>query len=405
MIHIAILGLGVVGSGTADLLTQNKDLIKARFGEEVNIKYILDIKDKPESPYSDKIIHDYNVILDDPELTIVAELMGGSHPAFEFSMQALSRGKNVVTSNKEVVSNFGDQLLMAAAENNVSYLFEASVGGGIPVLRPLSSDLSANNINEIVGILNGTTNYILTKMKNEGESFENALAEAQKNGYAEANPSADIDGIDTCRKISILTAIAYGKLINPKDIHTEGIAGIRREDVAAIDRIGASIKLLGKSVMTPNNEVYVMTAPFVIGNENPLASVDDVFNAVTVKGDFVGDVTFYGRGAGAYPTASAVCGDIMNIISGATANLKGKPWQTADEMFMSDFSYFACRRYLAFSDTDKNAVQVIFGDVDIIQEGSEISFITDSITENEMSDKVMRLCSSGARLCSHIRVL
>ena len=405
MVHIAILGLGVVGSGTADLITQNKDLIKERFGEEVNIKYILDIKDKPESPYSDKIIHDYNVILEDPEVTVVAEVMGGSHPAFEFSMQALSKGKNVVTSNKEVVSNFGDQLLKAASDNNVSYLFEASVGGGIPVLRPLSTDLSANNIKEIVGILNGTTNYILTKMKKEGESFENALAEAQKNGYAEANPSADIDGIDTCRKISILTAIAYGKLINPQNIHTEGIAGIRREDVEAIERRGACIKLLGKSVMTENKEVYVMTAPFVIGNENPLASVDDVFNAVTVKGDFVGDVTFYGRGAGAYPTASAVCGDIMNIISGATANLNIKPWQASDEMFMSDFSYFACERYLSFADTDKNAAQVIFGDVEMIQEGSEISFITGSITENEMSDKVMRLCSSGARLCAHIRVL
>ncbi|MBE6696377.1 MAG: homoserine dehydrogenase [Ruminococcaceae bacterium] len=405
MVHIAILGLGVVGSGTADLITQNKDLIKERFGEEVNIKYILDIKDKPESPYSDKIIHDYNVILEDPEVTVVAEVMGGSHPAFEFSMQALSKGKNVVTSNKEVVSNFGDQLLKAASDNNVSYLFEASVGGGIPVLRPLSTDLSANNIKEIVGILNGTTNYILTKMKKEGESFENALAEAQKNGYAEANPSADIDGIDTCRKISILTAIAYGKLINPQSIHTEGIAGIRREDVEAIERTGACIKLLGKSVMTENKEVYVMTAPFVIGNENPLASVDDVFNAVTVKGDFVGDVTFYGRGAGAYPTASAVCGDIMNIISGATANLNIKPWQASDEMFMSDFSYFACKRYLSFADTDKNAAQVIFGDVEMIQEGSEISFITGSITENELSDKVMRLCSSGARLCAHIRVL
>ena len=405
MIHIAILGLGVVGTGTADLITQNKDLIKKRFGEEVNIKYILDIKDKPESPYSDKIVKDYNIILDDPEVTIVAELMGGSHPAFEFSMQALSKRKNVVTSNKEVVSSFGDQLLKTAKENNVSYLFEASVGGGIPVLRPLSSDLSANNIKEIVGILNGTTNYILTKMKNDGASFESALAEAQKNGYAEANPSADIDGIDTCRKISILTAIVYGKLIDPQNIHTEGIAGIRREDIAVIERIGASVKLLGKSVMTENKDVYVMTAPFVISNENPLASVDDVFNAITVKGDFVGDVTFNGRGAGAYPTASAVCGDIMSIISGATAHLNTTPWQKADEMFMSDFSCFACKRYLSFADTDKNAAQVIFGDVEMIQEGNEISFITGSITENEMSDKVMRLCSSGARLCSHIRVL
>ncbi len=404
MIHIAILGLGVVGSGTADLLTKNKDLIKERFGEEVNIKYVLDIKDKPESPYRDKIIKDYDVILNDPEVTIVAEVMGGSHPAFEFSMQALSKGKSVVTSNKEVVSNFGDQLLACAKENNVSYLFEASVGGGIPVLHPLSSDLSANNIKEIVGILNGTTNYILTKMKNEGASFENALSEAQKNGYAEANPSADIDGIDACRKITILTALAYGKLVSTSDVHTEGITSIRSYDVSLMDRFGASIKLLGKTVMTDNNEVYVMVAPFVIYKDNPLASVDDVFNAVNVVGDFVGDVTFRGRGAGAYPTASAVCGDIMNIISGSTANLNFKVWQKADELFLSDFSHFACKRYLSFADTDINAAQVIFGDIEILSEGEEISFITPSINENEMNDKVARLCSSGARLCAHIRV-
>ena len=404
MIHIAILGLGVVGSGTADLLTKNKDLIKARFGEEVNVKYVLDIKDKPESPYRDKIIKDYDVILNDPEVTIVAEVMGGSHPAFEFSMQALSRGKSVVTSNKEVVSNFGDQLLACAKENNVSYLFEASVGGGIPVLRPLSSDLSANNIKEIVGILNGTTNYILTKMKNEGASFEDALAEAQKNGYAEANPSADIDGIDACRKITILTALAYGKLVPTSEVHTEGITGIRSYDVSLMDKFGASIKLLGKTEMTDNNEVYVMVAPFVIYKDNPLSTVDDVFNAVNIVGDFVGDVTFRGRGAGAYPTASAVCGDIMNIISGSCTNLNFKVWEKADEMFLSDFSHFACRRYLSFADTDINAAQVIFGDIEILAEGEEISFITPSINENEMNDKVARLCSSGARLCAHIRV-
>ncbi|MBQ1244902.1 MAG: homoserine dehydrogenase [Clostridia bacterium] len=404
MIHIAILGLGVVGSGTADLLTKNKDLIKARFGEEVNVKYVLDIKDKPESPYRDKIIKDYDVILNDPEVTIVAEAMGGSHPAFEFSMQALSRGKSVVTSNKEVVSNFGDQLLACAKENNVSYLFEASVGGGIPVLRPLSSDLSANNIKGIVGILNGTTNYILTKMKNEGASFEDALSEAQKNGYAEANPSADIDGIDACRKITILTALAYGKLVPTSEVHTEGITGIRSYDVSLMDKFGASIKLLGKTEMTDNNEVYVMVAPFVIYKDNPLSAVDDVFNAVNVVGDFVGDVTFRGRGAGAYPTASAVCGDIMNIISGSCTNLNFKVWEKADELFLSDFSHYACRRYLSFADTDINAAQVIFGDIEILAEGEEISFITPSINENEMNDKVARLCSSGARLCAHIRV-
>ena len=406
MIHIAILGLGVVGSGTADLLTRNKELIKTRTGEEVNVKYVLDIRDLPDSPYHDKIVHDVNVILDDPEVAVVIETIGGSHPAYDFSMQALKKDKHVVTSNKEVVANFGDTLLATAKENKVSYLFEASVGGGIPVLRPIYTDLASNNISEIVGILNGTTNYILTRMKNGGVSFEEALSEAQKNGYAEANPTADIDGIDACRKMCILSALATGKLVDTSCVHTEGISGIRSEDVLAADRIGHSIKLLGRAIMRENSEKFIMVCPYMISKEHPLFSVEDVFNGVCVTGDFVGDVMFYGRGAGAAPTASAVCGDVFNLIAGNCRSSENLCWEKADAAYVSDFSFFVTKRYLSFTETDRNAAQVIFGDVSFIDGAeNEVSFITDAMSESELNDKMMRLCSAGAKLASHIRVL
>lgn len=406
MIHVAILGLGVVGSGTADLLTQNKTLIQARTGEEINVKYVLDIRDLPDSPYHDKIVHDVNIILDDPEVAIVIETIGGSHPAYDFSMQALARGKHVVTSNKEVVANFGDTLLATAKENNVSYLFEASVGGGIPVLRPISCDLACNNITEITGILNGTTNYILTRMKRGGVAFEQALAEAQKNGYAEANPTADIDGIDACRKICILFALATGKLVPTSQIYAEGISAIRSEDVAAAEKMGCSIKLLGRAIMPESSNNFIMVCPYIISGEHSLAGVEDVFNAVCAKGDFVGDVMFYGRGAGAAPTASAVCADVFNLVAGNCRSSSNVVWTKADEAFVSDFSYFVTKRYLSFTDTDKNACQVIFGDISFVEGAeNETAFITDAISENELNDKIMRLCSAGAHLASHIRVL
>jgi homoserine dehydrogenase len=406
MIHIAILGLGVVGSGTADLLTKNKELIRARTGEEINIKYILDIRDLPDSPYHDKIVNDFDIILNDPEVALVIETIGGSHPAYDFSMQALSRGKHVVTSNKEVVANFGDELLATAKDNHVSYLFEASVGGGIPVLRPLYTDLASNNITEIVGILNGTTNYILTRMKNGGVSFEQALAEAQKNGYAEANPTADIDGIDACRKICILAALATGKLVSTDSVHTEGISAIRSEDVRAAEGIGASIKLLGRAVMPHNSNSFIMVCPYIISGEHQLSHVEDVFNAVCATGDFVGEVMMFGRGAGAYPTASAVCGDVFNIIAGNCQSSERLSFEKAQDDYFCDFSYFVTKRYLSFANTDRNAASVIFGDVTFVDiEGDEVAFITDAISEKELNDKVTRLCSVGAQLCAHIRVL
>ncbi len=312
MINVAIFGFGVVGSGTAEVLTKNADLIKERVGDEINIKYILDLRDFPDSPFADKIVHDINVILADPEVKICAELMGGSHPAFEFSKAALEAGKSVVTSNKEVVANFGVELMKTAAENNVRYLFEASVGGGIPVIHPIDNCLRANDITEIDGILNGTTNYILTRMINEGIDFDAALAEAQAKGYAEKNPSADVDGIDTCRKISILSGVAFGNLIPPEFIRTEGIRSVTLKDVELAEKLGASIKLIGRAV-EKDGKFCAMVAPMLVKKANPLSNISDVYNGVLISGNAVGDVMFYGRGAGKLPTASAVVSDIIDI--------------------------------------------------------------------------------------------
>ncbi len=314
MINVAIFGFGVVGSGTAEVLTKNAKIISERVGDEINIKYILDLRDFPDSPFADKIVHDINVIINDPEVKICAELMGGSHPAFEFSAAAMKAGKSVVTSNKEVVATFGPELLKIAAENNVRYLFEASVGGGIPVIHPIGSCLTANDITEVNGILNGTTNYILTQMINENKDFDTALAEAQEKGYAERDPSADVDGIDTCRKIAILCAISLGKLIPPEKVSVEGIRGVTLRDVANAAKFGASIKLIGKAVRV-GDKISACVSPTLVRRTNPLSGISDVYNGVLVNGNAIGDVMFYGRGAGKLPTASAVVSDIIEIAS------------------------------------------------------------------------------------------
>ena len=312
MINIAIFGFGVVGGGTAEVLTQNEQLISERVGDKINIKYILDLRDFPGHPLAGRVVHDIDVILADPEVKICAELMGGSHPAFEFSERALRAGKSVVTSNKEVVANFGPELLRTAAENNVRYLFEASVGGGIPVIHPIGSCLTANDITEVDGILNGTTNYILTKMISEGADFDSALAEAQQKGYAERNPAADVDGIDTCRKISILSAIAFGRLVPPEKILTEGIRAVSLVDVANAAKLGYVVKLIGKAVRV-GDKISACVSPTLVSRSNPLANINDVYNGILVNGNAIGDVMFYGRGAGKLPTASAVVSDIIDI--------------------------------------------------------------------------------------------
>ncbi len=347
MINIAVLGFGVVGSGTCEVLTANQKFIQERSGCEYNIKYILDLRDFPDSPFADRVVHDFNIILNDPEVSIVAEMMGGSHPAYDFSIACLRAGKHVVTSNKEVVSTFGTELCKVAAENGVRYLFEASVGGGIPIIRPIINDLASNNINEIAGILNGTTNYILTKMRDCGESFDSALKEAQRLGYAEANPSADVDGIDAARKIVILAALASGKLIDPKTIHTEGITKISLLDTKLAAEMGYAIKLIGHTAIV-GGKLIAYVAPHMVPLSNPVSGINDVFNGILVKADMVGEVMFYGPGAGKLPTASAVVADIIDIMSNKTEDVKTISWTDATTKDMADFGAYSCKRVFIF---------------------------------------------------------
>ncbi len=347
MINIALLGFGVVGSGTAEVLTENKAIIEERLGCQYNIKYILDLREFPDSPFKDKIVHDFNTILNDPEVSIVAEMMGGSHPAYDFTKACLMAGKSVVTSNKEVVSTFGVELCRLAKENNVRYLFEASVGGGIPIIRPLMNDLSSNKINKISGILNGTTNYILTSMGDNGASFDDALKTAQQLGYAEANPSADVDGIDAARKTVILAALASGKLIDPKSIHIEGITKITLDDTNFAEALGYTIKLIGYTEIA-DGKLFAFVSPRMVPLSNPLCRIDGVFNGVLVDANMVGEVMFYGPGAGKLPTASAVVADIIDIIASRNAAPKSIDWIAATHEDMADFIKYACRRMFIF---------------------------------------------------------
>ena len=351
MIKIAILGFGVVGSGTAEVLTENKALIESRLGCEYEIRYILDLRDFPDSPFGDRIVHDFNVILNDPEVTVVAEMMGGSHPAYDFTKACLEAGKNVVTSNKEVVSTFGVELCAIAHAHGVRYLFEASVGGGIPVIRPMINDLSSNRIRKISGILNGTTNYILTSMRDQGASFGDALSEAQKLGYAEANPSADVDGIDAARKIVILAALASGKLADPKTIPTEGITRITLTDTKIAEAFGCSIKLIGHAKVAEDGKLTAFVSPRMVPAANPLSGIDGVFNGILVDANMVGEVMFYGPGAGKLPTASAVVADIIDIIANRNAQVKPIVWEAAGDADMADFKEYSCRRLLVLKDT------------------------------------------------------
>ena len=313
MKKIAILGFGVVGSGVAEVLTENKALIEKRLGESVEIKYILDLRDFPDSPFADKVIHDFDTILNDSEISIVAEMMGGSHPAYDFSKAALLAGKNVVTSNKEVVARFGTELLSLAKENNVRYLFEASVGGGIPIIRPINNDLVSNKITTIDGILNGTTNYILTQMNENGTSFADALKDAQAKGYAEADPTADIEGLDAARKIVILSSLSFGKCISPEKISCKGITDITSEDFEVAKGLGYTIKLIGHAEQV-DGKIYASVSPRFVPLSNPLAHISDVYNGILVGANMLDKVLFYGKGAGKLPTASAVVADIMDIV-------------------------------------------------------------------------------------------
>ncbi len=314
MVSIAVLGHGVVGTGVVEIVRGNAAHIAAKAGEEIAVKRILDLRAFPELPYADLFTTRFEDIVNDPDIRIVVEAMGGLHPAYEFVRDSLLAGKSVVTSNKELVAMKGDELLAIARERNLNFLFEASVGGGIPILRPLDQCLAANNITEIAGILNGTTNFMLTKMFEEHMDFDAALALAQQLGYAERDPSADVEGMDACRKICILASLAFGKHVTPDEVHTEGIAAITTADVACAAAFGGVIKLIGRVVRTADDKLFCAVTPMVLADDNLLAGVKDVFNAVMVRGDSVGDVVFVGRGAGKLPTASAVVADVIDEV-------------------------------------------------------------------------------------------
>ena len=343
MANFAIMGFGTVGSGVAEVLRMNAASIAKKLGEPLNLKYILDVRDLSATPYGEIAVKDFSILENDPDLDVVVESIGGAKVALEFTRRALLAGKHVVTSNKELVASCGKELLNIAREKNVNYLFEASVGGGIPVLRPLFQCLAGNQIEEVVGILNGTTNYILTRMVKGGVSFEDALKEAQAKGYAEQNPAADVEGLDAGRKICILSDLAWGKEVLPERIHTQGISGLDLQDVAIAGKAGYRVKLLGRALRLADGRQAAYVAPHLVPQDCPVAPVDDVFNAIMIRGNAVGDVMFYGRGAGDLPTASAVMGDVMDAVQ-HRAKRRELGWSESAEL--ADFAGLSMKWYL-----------------------------------------------------------
>ncbi len=397
MSKIAILGYGVVGSGVYEVIRTNAEGIAKRCGKEIDIKYILDIRDFENHPEKDLFTKDFEKILADSEVDIVAEVIGGLSPAYDFTKRALLAGKSVVTSNKELVATHGSELLQIAADKGVCYLFEASVGGGIPVIRPMRQCLAANEITEVMGILNGTTNYILTQMVNEGRDFADALKSAQANGYAEADPTADVEGHDACRKIAILSALAYGKQVDCSKIPTEGISRLSLTDVSYADKLGYVIKLIGYSKLTDEGAL-IFVSPMLIPKGHPLSGVDDVFNAVMVKGNAVGDTMFYGRGAGKLPTASAVVADIIDV----AANGQKNPllWTAAPDNYIQNPDKNTEAWFIRADSSCKEAVLNIFPDVSCVSEGDEIAFITPELPAGKLNEKL-----SGIEIISRIKTL
>lgn len=397
MINIAIMGHGVVGSGVAEVLTKHPESIANRAGDSINIKYILDLKDFPDSPLHDRFIKDFEVIISDPEVKVVAEVMGGLEPAYTFTKRCLLAGKSVVTSNKELVASKGCELLSIAKEHNVNYLFEASVGGGIPIIRPLSQCMAANEIDEIQGILNGTTNFILTKMIKENMSFEAALSEAQALGYAESDPTADVEGQDACRKVCILASLAFGKHVYPEQVYTEGITKISLSDVAFAGSAGYVIKLIGRVLRLEDGRLSATVYPALIENGTQLSTVDDVFNAVLVRGDATGDVVFYGRGAGKLPTASAVVADIIDCCKHIHAR-KYLFWTEGESGYIADhkddIAVLYVRARIKSKEADKVAMSA-FKNVRMINfdgaKPDEIAFITAPDVERELLEKLNAL--------------
>lgn len=411
MSKIAVLGYGVVGSGTVEVFYKNKENLEKKAGEPLDIKYILDVRDFPDSPYADKFVKDFNVILNDPEVNVIAEVIGGLKFSYGYVKSALEAGKSVVTSNKELVAAKGAELLAIAKEKNVNFFFEASVGGGIPIIKPIHACLEANEIDEIAGILNGTTNFILTKMIRDGMSFEEALKIAQELGYAEHDPTADVEGIDACRKICILASLAFGKHVYPENVHTEGITKVTLRDVEYMESCDAKIKLIGCARREGNGKISIGVFPAVIKDESQLAGVNDVFNAILVRGDATGDVVFYGKGAGKLPTASAVVSDIVSAVKHSDTS-RSLTWADSEQSFILPFEQFTCANYIRLSaknvDVTKAVVKAVFGDVEYLssknQPADELAFITSVISEKDALNACEKV-SDGAEILGKIRVL
>ncbi len=391
MIKIAVLGYGTVGSGVVEVIEKNKDMVNKKAGEELSIKYILDLRDFPGDPYENKVVHDYQTIVNDPEIQIICETMGGTGAAYEFTKQALQVGKSVCTSNKELVAAHGPELLTMAKEHKCNYLFEASVGGGIPIIRPLNYSLTAEKIESITGILNGTTNYILSKMEKEGADFDAVLKRAQEKGYAERNPEADVEGYDACRKIAILSSLMLGENVDYRKVYTEGITKITATDFAYAKEMDMSIKLLAMSKEV-GDETLAMVAPFMISADHPLHMVNGVFNAVFVHGNMLGDSMYYGKGAGKLPTASAVVSDVIDC-----ARHIGKVimcfWDATDAKLMN-IEEAENKFFFRVKSGNGEKVKAVFGEVKSVKLSGmdeEEAFVTSLMKEKDFTEKYEKI--------------
>lgn len=389
--NVAILGYGTVGSGVFDVITENNAIISKRVGQPVTIKYVLDLREFPGDRVESVLVHDYKEIMADPDVDVVVEVMGGLHPAYEFTKQALEKGIAVCTSNKELVAKHGAEFIRLAEEKNTNYLFEASVGGGIPIIRQLIRSITADEVEAINGILNGTTNYMMTEMREKGVSFDDCLKDAQAKGFAERNPAADIEGHDACRKIAILTSLAYGQQVDYEDIYTEGITGITSEDVLYAKELGRGIKLLGSSYRKDGN-VYAMVAPRMVENTNPLYPVNGVFNAILLEGNMLGEVMCYGKGAGKLPTASAVVSDVIDAMKHRHTFIPVQ-WKS-EKMELGKKEDMECRFFVRVEKDELDAAKAAFGEIETVSVSgldSEIGFVTEKMSEaafSEASEKV-----------------
>lgn len=398
MVNIAVLGYGTVGSGVVEVINTNHESINKRAGQEINIKYVLDLRDFPGDPVQEVLVHDYEIIANDPEVDIVVEVMGGIEPAYTFVKRALESGKSVCTSNKALVAKHGPELMEIAKEKNINFLFEASCGGGIPIIRALNGSLTADEVDEITGILNGTTNYMMYKMATEGSDFDVVLKEAQQKGYAEADPTADVEGYDACRKIAILSSLAYGKFLNYENVYTEGITKITPEDMVYAEELGMTIKLLGTSRKLGEDTFTALVAPFLVGQKSPLYSVNDVFNAVFVHGNMLGDAMFYGSGAGKLPTASAVVADVVDAVKHSDRSKKIF-WEKPAENIMADIDSKKFEYFVRTTDSAEN-VQKIFGKCEFVDNiiDNESAFVTSPLTKSEVEEKLAKLSDVVANI-------